>query len=143
MLRLPVFLLTAGISFGQSLHPGAGKQSLTADAIMTRVALNQDQDEEMRKQYVCKQHIHIITLKPGGKVMREETTQYDIVPTAMGAQKQLKLLTGRYRHKGKYEDFEGEPVPVADSRDADYMREVRMCLTGDESRCEFAPSYFQ
>ena len=48
----------------------------------------------MRKQYVCKQHIHIITSKPGGKVMREETTQYEIVPTATGAQKQLKLLTG-------------------------------------------------
>jgi hypothetical protein len=74
--------------------------------------------------------------------VREETTDYDSIPTATGTQKQLNLLTGRYWHNGKYEDFQGEPVPAADSWDADYIRDVRMCLTGEESRCALAPQLF-
>jgi hypothetical protein len=142
MLRLLVFLLTVGISFGQSVPPGARKERLAVDAIMTRVADNQDRSDALRKQYVCRQRVHIVTGKPGGKVMREETAEYDIVPTATGIQKQLKLLTGRYWYEGKYQDFKGEPIPAAESWDADYIRDVRMCLTGEKSRCALAPQLF-
>jgi hypothetical protein len=37
---------------------------------------------------------------------------------------------------------EGEPVPAADSWDANYIRDVRMCLTGEKSRCDLAPQLF-
>ena len=47
---------------------------------MARVAANQDRSEALRKQYVYKQQIHILTHKPGGKLMREETGEYNVVP---------------------------------------------------------------
>jgi len=51
---------------------------------MARVAANQDRSEALCKQYVYKQHIHILTHKPGGKLMREETADYNVVPTSDG-----------------------------------------------------------
>ena|SRR5215469_3830969 len=141
MLRPLAFLLTTAMSFAQSVGLDAGNVALTTDAIMARVAANQDQNEQLRKQYLCKEHIHVVTRKPGGKLMREETADYEIVPMGTGTQKQLKALTGRYWHKGKYEDFDGEPVPGADSWDGEYIRDVRMCLT-EESRCTAAAHLF-
>ena len=70
---------------------------------MARVAANQDRSEALRKQYIYKQWIHILTHKPGDKLMREETADYDVIPIADGTEKKLTLLTGRYWHKGKYE----------------------------------------
>jgi hypothetical protein len=96
---------------------------------MLRVAQNQDRDELLRKEYICKEHIHIVTRKTNGKLMREETADYEIVPSGKGFQIELKMLRGRYWHNGKYEDFAGEPVPDANSWDADYIRDVRKCLT--------------
>ena len=57
--------------------------------------------------------------------MREETADYDVVPLPDGTQKQLKSLTGRYWNKGKYVDFQGEPVPEAGSTDADLIHNLR------------------
>jgi hypothetical protein len=39
-------------------------------------------------------------------------------------------------------DFNGEPVPAPDSWDGNYIRDVRMCLTGEDSRCGLAPQLF-
>jgi hypothetical protein len=98
---------------------------LTADAIMARVAANQDRSEILRKEYVYKQHIHVVTHKPKGRMLREETADYEVVPMPDGTQKQLKQLTGRYWSKGKYVDFHGDPVPEADSLDGDLIRQFR------------------
>ena len=78
---------------------------------MARVAANQDRSEAVRKEYVYKQQIHILTHKPGGKLVREETADYNMFPTPDGTEKKLELLTGRYWHKGRYEQFTGEPTP--------------------------------
>jgi|SRR5262249_26703774 len=78
---------------------------------MARVAANQDQSEELQKQTCAKSTFMSLLASPGGKVMREETADYEIAPMGTETQKQLKVLTGRYWHKGKYEDFNGEPVP--------------------------------
>jgi hypothetical protein len=72
--RCGAILLIASASFAQSPQPNPA--SLTAEAIMARVAANQDRSEALRKQYVYKQQIHILTHKPGGKLMREETADY-------------------------------------------------------------------
>ena len=93
---------------------------------MTRVAANQDRSEALRKEYVYKQHIHIVTHKPSSRMMREETADYDIVPLSDGIQKRLKLLTGRYWNKSKYVDFQGDPAPRNDSStDPDLMFNLR------------------
>ena len=92
---------------------------------MARVAVNQDRSELLRKQYVYKQHIHIVTHKPRGRLMREETADYDVVPMPEGTEKQLKHLTGRYWFKGAYKEFESEPAPDADSVDAGLIQNFR------------------
>jgi len=76
--------------------------ALTADEIMARVAANQDQAEKLRAQYVYQQHVHVVSSQTNGRVMREETDDYDVVPTPEGSKKELKARTGRYFQKGKY-----------------------------------------
>ncbi len=105
--------------------PAAEAASLTADAIMARVASNQDRSEQLRKEYVYRQHIHVATHKTNGKLIREETTDYHVVPAPESTQRQLEKLTGRYDQKGKYVDFSGQPVPDADSIDAQLIKDFR------------------
>lgn len=126
-------LLLAGLSVAQT-SPPESSPPLTASEIMARVATNQDQSEALRRQYVYKQHIHIISRKPGGKLLREEAADYDVVPMPDKTEKQLKQLTGRYRHKGKYEDFQGEPAPEADSLDGSLVKSFRDDLANDKSK---------
>jgi len=101
---------------------------------LVRVAANQDRSEALRKQYVYRQHIHIVTHKPKGRLLREETTDYDVVPTPEGTQKELKLLTGRYWQKGKYETFQGEPVPGSGSLDGGLIQGFRDDLLNDKTK---------
>ena len=124
IVRLMAFLLAAGLADGQSAQPEVQTEPPKADAIMARVAANQDRSEALRKEYIYKQHIHITTHKPQSRMVREETADYDVVPLPDGTQKQLKSLTGRYWNKGKYVDFQGEPVPGA-STDADLIHNLR------------------
>jgi len=111
-----------------------GSEALSAQAIMERVAANQDRAEAQRKEFVYKQHIHILTHKPGGRLMREETADYDVAPTPDGTQKNLKSLTGKYWSKGKYLTFEGEPAPEADSLDGGMIRNFRDDLADEKSK---------
>ena len=91
MKWLPALLLTFLCSVilpasaqSQTESQGAAPDStpLTADAIMAKVAANQDRSELARKRYVYHQHIHVVTKKTNGKLMREETTDYHMVPEA-------------------------------------------------------------
>ena len=140
VFRCGVILLTATASFAQSPQPNPA--GLTAEAIMARVAASQDRIEALRKQYVYKQHIHILTHKPGGKLMREETADYNVVPTPDGTKKKLTLLTGRYWHKGRYEQFTGEPTPEEDSFDGDLINDLRDDLSDDKARDGLARRWF-
>lgn len=64
VFRCGAILVMATASFAQSLQ--ANPAALTAEAIMARIAVNQDRSEVLRKQYVYKQQIQILTQKPGG-----------------------------------------------------------------------------
>lgn len=143
-MRIPGFmvvLLAVGIS-AQGQQPEPVAESLTADQIMARVAANQDHSEELRKQYVYRQHTHIVTHKPKGRLLREETADYDVTPTPDGTQKQLKLLTGRYWNKGKYETFQGEPTPEADSLDGGLIHNFREDLSNEKTKDGLAKDLF-
>ena len=106
---LLVVMLLAGASSAQSAQANHPSEPLTADAIMARVAVNQDRSEELRKQFVYRQHMHIVTHKPKGRLLREETTDYDVTPMPDGTQKQLKLLTGRYWTKANTRSSRASP----------------------------------
>lgn len=109
---------------------------------MARVAANQDRSEDLRKQYVYRQHTHILTHKPKGRLLREETADYNVVPTADGTQKELKLLTGKYWSKGKYETFQGEPVPESGGLDAGLINGFREDLMNEKSKDGMAKDLF-
>jgi hypothetical protein len=129
-VRYLAVLLLAGVSFGQATDT----QPLTAEAIMARVAANQDKAEALRKQYVYKQHIHIVLHKTNARLMREETTDYRVVPTPDGTNKELLLLKGSYLHEKQYLDFTGEPVPDRGSLDAGLIRDFRDDLANTDSK---------
>jgi len=133
-------LLIATASFAQS--PQSEPPALTAEAVMARVAANQDRGDALRKQYVYKQRIHILTHKPGGKLMREETADYNVVPTPGGTKKKLTLLTGRYWHKGRYKQFTGRPAPGEDSFDGDLIDDLRNDLSDDAGKDGLARRWF-
>jgi hypothetical protein len=134
-MRKMVFLslLVTTVCMAQNPPPESA-QPLTASEIMARVAENQDRSEALRKQYVYKQHIRIVSHKPKGKLLREETADYDVVPMPDKTEKQLKQLTGRYLHKGKYQDFKGEPAPEEDSLDGILIKSFRDDLANDKSK---------
>ena len=142
------FLLAAAVSVAQSAPPEQAKEPevantpLTADAIMLHVAANQDRSEALRKQYVYRQHTHILTRKPKGRLLREETADYDVLPTPDGSQKELKLLTGRYWNKRAYEVFQGEPVPEAGSLDGSLIHDFREDLSNEKTKDGLAKNLF-
>ena len=125
-----VAVLLMGCWYGQT----AADPPLTADAIMARVAANQDRGETLRKEYVYHQHIHIVSKKPGAKLMREETTDYQVVPSPDGTKKVLQRLRGRYLHHRQYLDFTGEPAPEEGSLDAGLIRDLRDDLASAGSK---------
>jgi hypothetical protein len=148
-LRIVGFLLAASLSFGQTFgrtfaqtsppepakEPEPASVPLTADAIMARVAANQDSSEALRKQYVYRQHSHVVSHKPkGGRLQREETADYDVTPTPDGTEKQLKHITGRYWNKGKYETFEADQEPDGDGLDGSLVKSFRDDLLDDKSK---------
>jgi hypothetical protein len=137
MLRLLPILVVAVF-----LPQAKAEETPTADTIMARVATNQDSSEKLRSQYIYQQHIKIITRKTSGKVLREETADYHVIPKPDHTERTLEQLTGRYWHNGKYENFSGEPVPEPDSTDGDLIHEFREDLTNDESKYGLAKDLF-
>lgn len=134
------FRIIAGLVL--STLPLVGQQpssQLSADEIMTRVAANQDRAVEMRKNFIYHQHIHVVSHKTNGKLIREETTDYEVAPTPDGTTKKLTLITGRYLQKGQYHDFTGQPRPDADSIDADLIDSFREDLANDRVQKDDQP----
>lgn len=138
MLRLISILLLAVLS----VRTAPAEDSPTADIIMARVAANQDRSERLRSQYIYQQHIHITSRKTSGKVLREETADYHVVPKPDHTERTLQQLVGRYWHKGKYVDFSGQPVPEPDSTDADLIDAFREDLVRDDSKDGLARDLF-
>ena len=118
--------------------PAWAQAPLSAADIMARVGANQDRAEALRKQYVYQQHIHVVSKQTNGRLKREETSDYDMVPTADGTQRKLTSLTGRFLHKGQYVEFSGqEPRDEQgddDGMDADLTRDFRDDLCNEKSK---------
>jgi hypothetical protein len=129
MCRLPlalVFLLIGRFVQADSSQP------LNAEQIMQRVAANQDKAEELRRQYVYKQHIHVVSRKTNGKVMREETADYDVFPVAQGSSKKLSQLSGKFWNNNEYQTYTTEPTPDDDGLDGDLVTDFRNDLANEK-----------
>lgn len=139
---LQVVMIVGCFSLAAQAQETKPEEKLTAHEIMARVAANQDRSEQARKQYVYRQHIHVITRKTNGKLMREETTDYHMVPQADKTNRQLEKLTGKYWKKGQYIEFTGEPVPEADSLDAELVKDMRDDLMEPKTKDGFGQNQF-
>lgn len=127
---------------------------LTAEAIMARVAGNQDREEAERGRYVYVQHARVVSRK-GKTVMCEEVTNSRITPSASGSHAELLKLDGRLlvKHayvtyttlppakqdaKGKTEvenDHDSVSVSIGDdATDRDLVESMRSGLTDDRSK---------
>jgi hypothetical protein len=119
-----------------------GPDAWTAERIMARVAENQDRAEKLRAEYVYQQRVHVVSKKPHGKLMRDETASYHVVPTPDGIQKENEKITGKYLVHGKYVDFEGPPVPDPDGMDAELIRQFRDDFANAKSKDGMAKDLF-
>ena len=138
----PLLILLIATALAAQSETSVPKESLSADAIMSRVAANQDRSEALRKEFIYRQHIHILTHKPGGRLLREEAADYDVAPMPDGTDKKLTALTGRYWRKGKYQTFEGEPVPEEDSLDGNLIKDFRNDLSNEKTKDGLAKDLF-
>lgn len=101
---------------------------------MARVAANQDRAVKQRSEYIYQQHIHIVSRKTNGKLMRDETTDYLVTPTPDGTKKELKRIEGRARIKGRYVEFHKEPGPNPDGLDGELVHDLRDGLANEHSK---------
>lgn len=69
---------------------------LTAEAIMARVAANQDRADAARAHFVYLQHAHVQSRK-GNTVLCEEVTDMRVTPSPTGQSRQLLSLSGHVR----------------------------------------------
>ncbi len=104
MIRI---LSTAGIGVLAaclSAQPQNAPAPLTAEAIMARVAANQDRAVTERAHYVYVQHAKTVSRR-GGTILCQETTDYRVTPAADGTHEELLRVDGRFRDKHRYVDY--------------------------------------
>ena len=98
MHRLPLWLISAFLFSACLCHaqnkPAAPDQLPSAEAVMARVAANQDASEAERSHYVYVQHARMSSRK-GKTVLCEEITDYRFTPSAEGTHEQLLKVDGR------------------------------------------------
>ena len=123
----------------------------SADAIMSRVAVNQDRADVARRHFVYVQHARVLSRR-GGTIMCEEVTDQRITPSESGVHASLLKLDGRIRHAGQYltyntlkssddnQDSHTEhtdnkvSIEVDDGLDRDLVENMRSNLINDKSR---------
>lgn len=77
----------------------------SAEAIMSRVAANQDASEAERTHYVYMQHARMSSRK-GKTILCEEITDYRFTPSAGESHEQLLKVDGRMLKKKKYVTYD-------------------------------------
>jgi hypothetical protein len=87
------------------------------EAIMARVAANQDKAEAARAHFVYTQHVRVLS-RTGKTIRCEETTDTRVTPTPAGSQRQLLKLDGRLLVKHRYETYTALPAASAGARTA-------------------------
>ncbi len=105
ILRSAVFLSAISGSVVFAAGQSTTATPVTADAIMARVAANQDKSDAERSRYVYVQHAKMISRK-GNKLMCEELTDYRVTPSGSDSHFQLIKVDGRIWHKGQYLNYD-------------------------------------
>src|SRR5437773_757580 len=104
-MRSVIFLVLVSINvlFGASATPG--QQSESVQAIMAKVARNQDQAQEIRSAFVYNQTLLLRFKRGDGKTCREELREFTVAPTSKGTHKTLTRFLGKYLKAGKLIEY--------------------------------------
>ena len=118
----------------------------SADEIMAQVAINQDRGQHERSAFVYRQNIVIRLRDSHNKLLREEVSDYQVMPAEERTNKELVSFTGRY-HKGKEMVSYGKDEKLNDGglseADAQLARELRDDLISDKkSKDGLSPELF-
>jgi hypothetical protein len=150
LLPFTMLLSLSSVTAQQTAAPDG--PALTAEVIMARVAVNQDQSEAQRARYVYVQHARA-TSRKGNTVMCEELTDSRVTPSGTGSHQELLKLDGRLLVKHKYvtynrllpgnrddkapveADHEDLSITVGeDDTDRDLVENIRDHLINDKSK---------
>jgi hypothetical protein len=136
--RVLLSLLLAAPNYVAVAQPG-----LSADAIMARVAVNQDRAEAERSHYVYVQHARVVSRK-GETLMCEQVTDSRVTPSATGFDSEILKVDGRVRRKHQYVTYTALPTAkkVADDDvdieigddDRNLVESLRTSFTNAKSR---------
>src|SRR5437867_7457070 len=105
LMRSVLFLVLVSINvlFGASATPA--QQSESVQAIMAKVARNQDQAQEIRSAFVYNQTLLLRFRQGDGKTCREELREFTVAPTSKDTHKTLTRFLGKYLKAGKLIDY--------------------------------------
>jgi hypothetical protein len=136
--RLAILIVSTVPLFAQDPTP------LTADAIMARVAENQQRVLKLRAEYVFEQRVRVETHHFDGKLARKEIADYVTSPTPAGIDNKLQKIEGQYwkKKQKKYLDFNAEPAPDRDTLDGSLIDSFRRELLRDKSKEGIGGDFF-
>lgn len=136
-LALPLIVLFGSIpALVAETGPGAAE-------IMARVAENQDRAVEQRKEFVYHQTTRVRLLKTNGKLLWDETREYDVSPTPTGTEAQLVRTYGERRQGRDFIPFDVEGDGETDGLDAELVESFHDNLTAQNSgRDGLSPNFF-
>lgn len=77
----------------------------TAEAIMAKVAVNQDRAESARAAFVYHQNVLFRMNHTNGKLAREEYSEFTVTPTSRGINRQRTQFLGKYFDHGKLVEY--------------------------------------
>ena len=114
-------------------QPSGVTQGVTQ--IMARVADNQSQALEQRKNWVYHQKQRLRFLRGNGKVAREENREYTVAPDVRGLKKDLTYFDGKYETGGKYVSYDKPGYTYKEMDiDGELIDEMSNEMTNDNSR---------
>jgi hypothetical protein len=116
-----------------TLTIAAAAQAPDVAEIMARVAHNQTQSQDARKQYTYHQKQLLRMTRGSGKLAREERREYDVSPAAHGSHKELAHFEGKYEYKSKFVSYDRPDYKYKDMDiDGDLINGLSEDLTNDK-----------
>lgn len=107
-------------------------QEPSAEAIMARVAANQDRSEKARAGYVYSQAVLIRFHRGDRKLAREELSEFIVLPTPDGATKSRTHFLGKYVRNGEVHEYHEPHYNYKDlDIDGDLISDLADDLTDD------------
>jgi hypothetical protein len=131
-MRAFLFLVTAIVQAiaAESEPPNS------ADEIMARVAVKQDQAEHARENFVYRQIIVVRLRDSHSKLVREEISDYQVMPDAQTTRKELVKFAGRYALQGSMvsysESGKSQEEGFRNEADAHLAHNLGQDLVGDK-----------